>query len=304
MQFEINQVSQQLQHVQKDLINALENIETAAHFHLDPWVREEGGGGVTAVVEGGAVLDKAGVNFSHVNGDSLPASASAHRNLAPNSGFEALGLSVVIHPKNPYAPTSHMNTRLFVSNSAKGEPVWWFGGGFDLTPFYGFIEDCVLWHEAAQSACQPFGADVYPKFKKWCDEYFYLKHRQEPRGIGGIFYDDLNEWGFERCFAFHQAVSTAYQRAYLAILQKRIHTPYGEREKNHQLIRRGRYVEFNLVWDRGTLFGLQSHGRTESILMSLPPEVKWAYCAEPETEKEAELTNFYLKSCDWIQPSK
>ena len=249
----------------------------------------------------GAVFEQAGVNFSHVFGTDLPASATAHRPELAGRSFQALGVSLVIHPRNPYAPTSHANVRFFMAEKPGAEPVWWFGGGFDLTPYYGFEEDCVHWHKTAKAACDPFGADYYPRFKKWCDEYFLLKHRNEPRGIGGLFFDDLNEKSFNHCFGFLKSVGDHYVPAYLPIVQKRKATPFGERERDFQLYRRGRYVEFNLVYDRGTLFGLQSGGRTESILMSLPPLVKWRYDWKPAPgTPEAKLYEIFLKPRDWV----
>lgn len=271
-----------------------------ADFVEDSWERPAGGGGRTRVLAGGTVIEKGGVNFSAVEGDKLPPSATANRPELAGSSFRAMGVSLVIHPRNPYAPTSHANVRLFVAYPATGDPVWWFGGGYDLTPYYPFEEDCRGWHEVARDACTPFGPDVYPRFKSWCDDYFYLPHRQETRGVGGLFFDDLNEWGFEQSFAFIRAVGESYLAAYRPILARRKSTPYGERERQFQLYRRGRYVEFNLVYDRGTIFGLQSGGRTESILMSLPPEVRWEYSWEPEPgSAEAELYANYLKPRDW-----
>lgn len=241
------------------------------------------------------------MNFSHVFGDSLPPSASAHRPELAGRGFQALGVSLVIHPENPYVPTSHANVRFFSAEKAGEEPVWWFGGGFDLTPYYANEEDCVHWHQVAHDACAPFGAEVYPKFKAWCDRYFHLKHRGEPRGIGGLFFDDLNEWDFDTSFAFMRAIGDAYIQAYLPIVQRRKLMPFGEREREFQAFRRGRYVEFNLVFDRGTLFGLQSGGRTESILMSLPPHVRWGYDWKPEPGSiEARLTEYFLTDRDWL----
>ena len=270
-------------------------------FLQDDWTREGGGGGRTRVLENGNVIEKGGVNFSHVYGDKLPPSATAARPELAGRSFEAMGVSLVIHPKNPYAPTSHANVRLFVAEKEGAEPVWWFGGGYDLTPYYGFEEDVVHWHQTAKSACEPFGDDIYPRFKKWCDEYFYLKHRDEARGVGGLFFDDFSEGGFANAFGFMQAVGNSYLDAYLPILNKRKDTDYGERERDFQLYRRGRYVEFNLVFDRGTLFGLQSGGRTESILMSLPSEVRWRYNWHPEpgTAEEKLYTDF-LPHKDWI----
>ena len=270
-------------------------------FFEDAWEREGGGGGRTRVLENGNVIEKGGVNFSHVYGDKLPPSASAARPELAGRSFQAMGVSLVIHPKNPYAPTSHANVRLFVAQKEGAEPVWWFGGGYDLTPYYGFEEDVVHWHQTAKDACAPFGEDIYPRFKKWCDEYFYLKHRDEARGVGGLFFDDFNEGGFDNAFGFMQAVGDSYLDAYLPILKKRKDTEYGERERDFQLYRRGRYVEFNLVFDRGTLFGLQSGGRTESILMSLPSEVRWKYDWHPQPgTPEAKLYTDFLPHREWI----
>jgi coproporphyrinogen III oxidase len=267
----------------------------------DTWQHEGGGGGRTRVFAGGEIIEKGGANFSHVKGNQLPASATAHRPEIAGKAFEAMGVSVVIHPRNPYAPTSHMNVRIFVADPQSDNPVWWFGGGFDLTPYYGFVEDCQAWHQSAKTACAPFGDDVYPRFKNWCDDYFYLKHRKEPRGIGGIFFDDLSEWPFDQCFAFMQAVGSAYIKAYQPILHKRKNIPYTNHERQFQKTRRGRYVEFNLVYDRGTLFGLQSGGRTESILMSLPTEVEWHYDYQVQPNSpEAELTEKFLVAQDWV----
>jgi coproporphyrinogen III oxidase len=275
--------------------------EDGSAFREDAWERPAGGGGRTRVLEDGAVLEKAGVNFSHVTGGRLPASATAQRPELAGRSFEALGVSLVIHPRNPYVPTSHANVRFFVAQRPGEEPVWWFGGGFDLTPYYGFREDVVHWHRTARAACEPFGADVYTCFKQWCDEYFHLRHRDEPRGVGGLFFDDLNAGGFERCFALLRSVGDHYLPAYLPILRRRRTTPYGEREVAFQHYRRGRYVEFNLVYDRGTLFGLQSGGRTESILMSLPPRVSWRYDWHPAPgSPEAELYEVYLRPRDWL----
>ncbi|WP_066959700.1 oxygen-dependent coproporphyrinogen oxidase [Microbulbifer sp. Q7] len=270
-------------------------------FFEDAWQREAGGGGRTRVMENGNVIEKGGVNFSHVYGDKLPPSATAARPELAGRSFEAMGVSLVIHPRNPYAPTSHANVRLFVAQKEGAEPVWWFGGGYDLTPYYGFEEDVVHWHQTAKDACAPFGDDIYPRFKKWCDEYFYLKHRDEARGVGGLFFDDFNEGGFDNAFGLLRAVGDSYTDAYLPILKKRKDTEYGERERDFQLYRRGRYVEFNLVFDRGTLFGLQSGGRTESILMSLPPEVRWRYNWQPEAgSAEEKLYADFLPHREWI----
>jgi len=270
-------------------------------FREDAWQRPEGGGGRTRVLEDGTVFEKAGVNFSEVRGGKLPPSATAQRPELAGRSFQALGVSLVIHPRNPYVPTSHANVRFFMAERDGHAPVWWFGGGFDLTPYYGFREDAVQWHRTAWEACAPFGPEVYPRYKRWCDEYFYLKHRGEPRGIGGLFFDDLNEGGFDDCFAFVRSVGDHYALAYLPIVRRRKDTPYGEREVAFQHYRRGRYVEFNLVYDRGTLFGLQSGGRTESILMSLPPRVSWRYDWRPEPgTPEAELYETFLEPREWL----
>ncbi len=270
-------------------------------FREDSWTRSEGGGGRSRVLEGGAVIEKGGVNFSHVVGTRLPPSATAHRPELAGAPWEAMGVSLVIHPRNPHVPTSHANVRFFIARPAGHDPVWWFGGGFDLTPYYGNEDDCRHWHATARDALAPFGADLYPRYKQWCDEYFFLKHRNEARGIGGLFFDDLSEGGFERCFAIMRAVGDHYLPAYAPIVERRKDTPYSERERDFQLYRRGRYVEFNLVWDRGTLFGLQSGGRTESILMSLPPEVRWRYDWQPEAgSEEARLYSDFLPARDWL----
>ncbi|MEJ2590919.1 MAG: oxygen-dependent coproporphyrinogen oxidase [Candidatus Thiodiazotropha sp.] len=298
------QVKTYLKTLQQDICCALEEADGREKFFEDGWQREPGdhlgGGGISAVLQQGEVFEQAGVNFSHVTGSQLPASATAHRPELAGRAFEAMGLSLVIHPRNPYVPTSHANVRFFIAEKAGEAPVWWFGGGFDLTPYSGFDEDCVHWHRTAKAACAPFGEEVYGKYKAWCDEYFTLKHRQEPRGIGGLFFDDLNQWGFDTTFEFMQSVGDHYVPAYLPIVERRRDTPYGERERDFQLYRRGRYVEFNLVYDRGTLFGLQSGGRTESILMSLPPLVRWQYNWHPEPgSEEARLYERYLKPRDW-----
>jgi len=296
------QVREWLLGLQQRICDQIETLEPRETFRTDNWSYPGGGGGKTRVMEQGDVIEKGGVNFSHVLGDQLPATASARRPELAGRPFEAMGVSVVFHPRNPYVPTSHMNVRFFSTrDDADSEPVWWFGGGFDLTPYYPFEEDCVHWHQQALSACAPFGSAVYPKYKKWCDEYFFLKHRDETRGVGGIFFDDLNEDGFEQSFAFMQSVGDAFPKAYVPIVERRMDTSYTERERSFQCYRRGRYVEFNLVFDRGTLFGLQSGGRTESILMSLPPEVNWRYRYEPEAgTPEARLTEEFLKPRDWV----
>ena len=269
-------------------------------FRTDRWQRPEGGGGVSRLIEQGYFFERGGVNFSHVTGNKLPPSATAHRPELAGRTWEALGVSLVLHPENPYCPTAHMNVRCFVAEQEGEAPVWWFGGGMDLTPYYGFREDAAHFHRTCKDTLAPFGDDVHTRYKQWCDEYFFLKHRNEPRGIGGIFFDDLCEGGFERCFALTQAVGDSFTQAYLPILAQRRDMPYGDRERDFQAYRRGRYVEFNLVWDRGTLFGLQSGGRTESILMSLPPIVKWRYDWHPEAgSREAELYEVFLKPQDW-----
>jgi coproporphyrinogen III oxidase len=298
---QIEAVKSYLLNLQDSICSELSEEDGKADFIVDEWQREEGGGGRSRVLSGGAVLEKAGVNFSHVFGGQLPPSASASRPELAGRSFQAMGVSLVIHPENPYVPTSHANVRLFVAEKPGEEPVWWFGGGYDLTPYYGYREDCVEWHRTASDACAPFGEDVYPRFKRWCDEYFHLPHRKEPRGVGGLFFDDLNEWNFDTSFAFMRAVGDSYMRAYRPIVNRRKETPYEERERQFQLYRRGRYVEFNLVFDRGTHFGLQSDGRTEAILMSLPPLVRWEYDYHPEPgSPEAELTEYYLRDRDWL----
>ncbi|MHA4867685.1 oxygen-dependent coproporphyrinogen oxidase [Duganella sp. PWIR1] len=286
--------------LQNDIVQALEAVDGAS-FLRDEWQRAEGGGGISRLVEEGNVIERGGVNFSHVLGAKLPPSASAHRPDIGGNPWEAMGVSLVIHPRNPYAPTVHMNVRFFSTTNAAGEPVWWFGGGMDLTPYYGFKEDAKHFHQTCHDALAPFGADLHGKFKKWCDEYFYLKHRQEARGVGGIFFDDHSAEGFEQSFAMTQSVGQSFLKAYLPILEQRKDMPYGERERDFQAYRRGRYVEFNLVFDRGTLFGLQSGGRTEAILMSMPPIVKWRYRWEPEEgTPEAALYSDFLPHRDWL----
>jgi coproporphyrinogen III oxidase len=296
----IDAIKQYLLGLQDDICAQLEAVD-GGRFVEDSWQRAEGGGGRSRVLENGAVIEKGGVNFSHVFGTQLPPSATAHRPELAGRQWQAMGVSLVIHPRNPYAPTSHANVRFFVAEKEGETPVWWFGGGFDLTPYYGNEDDVRHWHRTARDACEPFGAEVYPRFKTWCDDYFFLKHRGEARGVGGLFFDDYNEAGFEHSFALMRSVGDAYIRAYRPILERRKDTPYGERERDFQLYRRGRYVEFNLVFDRGTLFGLQSGGRTESILMSLPPLVSWRYDWHPEPgSAEAELTQRFLPARNWI----
>lgn len=297
-----NVVKHYLLDLQARICAGLEAADGGATFRTDRWDRDSGGSGITRVLSEGKVIEKGGVNFSHVFGKALPPAATAKRPELAGGAFQAMGVSLVIHPRNPYVPTSHANVRFFIAEKPGIEPVWWFGGGYDLTPYYGFDEDCRHWHATAKQACTPFGADVYPRFKQWCDEYFFLKHRQEPRGVGGLFYDDLNEWGFDKTFGFMQAVGNSYLDAYVPIIERRKATPWGEREKRFQQYRRGRYVEFNLVYDRGTIFGLQSGvGRIESILMSLPPEVRWDYDYHPEPgTEEARLYTDYLRARDWV----
>lgn len=297
----IDAVKQYLMSLQDSICAKLLAQDGATAFREDTWLRAEGGGGRSRVLENSHVIEKGGVNFSHVMGASLPASATAHRPELAGRSFQAMGVSLVIHPRNPMAPTSHANVRFFVAEAEGQEPVWWFGGGFDLTPYYGFDEDCQHWHQTAFDACAPFGQDVYPRLKAWCDDYFFIKHRQEPRGVGGLFFDDWNQDGFETSFAFMRAIGDAYCKAYIPILAKRKNLPYGEREREFQLIRRGRYVEFNLVYDRGTLFGLQTGGRTESILMSLPTQVSWRYDWQPEPDSpESRLLTHFLTARDWL----
>ncbi len=298
---DIQQVKTFLLKLQDHICQQLAAADGKGHFAEDQWVREEGGGGQSRVMTHGAVFEQAGVNFSHVSGATLPASATAHRPELAGRSFQAMGVSLVIHPLSPYIPTSHANVRFFIAEKPGEAPVWWFGGGFDLTPYYGFEEDARHWHLTAQQLCQPFGDDVYPKYKKWCDDYFFIKHRNEARGIGGLFFDDLNSPDFDTCFSFMQAVGNGFTDAYLPIVEKRKALQWGERERQFQLYRRGRYVEFNLVWDRGTLFGLQTGGRTESILMSMPPLVRWEYGYEPEAgSPEAALYSDFLPVRDWL----
>ncbi|TAL72310.1 MAG: oxygen-dependent coproporphyrinogen oxidase [Rhodanobacter sp.] len=289
-----------LRELQDRICGELERLDGGTRFVTDAWMRPAGGGGRTRVLRDGALFEQAGVNFSRVSGHQLPPSATQHRPDLAGGSFIATGVSLVLHPKNPYVPTTHANVRYFEASKPGVEPVWWFGGGFDLTPFYPFDEDIVHWHTVARDVCAPFGADVYARYKKWCDEYFYLKHRDETRGIGGLFYDDLNAGGFERCFDFTRAVGQGFLDAYLPIAARRRDTPYGEREREFQLYRRGRYVEFNLVYDRGTLFGLQSGGRTESILMSLPPRVRFEYAYAPEAGSPEARLAAYLKPREWV----
>jgi coproporphyrinogen III oxidase len=287
--------------LQNRICLAMEQEDGSARFVEDKWEHKEGGGGLTRVLAGGAVIEKGGVNFSHVRGQQLPQAATAKRPELQDASFQATGVSVVMHPLNPFVPTSHMNVRFIQVEKPGQPPFWWFGGGFDLTPYYGFEEDGVHWHTMAKAACDPFGAEVYAKYKKWCDQYFFLKHRNEPRGIGGLFFDDLNEWEFERCLAFIQSVGDHFIRAYQPIVARRKSLSFSQRERDFQTYRRGRYVEFNLLYDRGTLFGLQSGGRTESILMSLPPQVSWRYDWRPEVgSAEATLYEKFLVVREWV----
>ncbi|MBG3012711.1 oxygen-dependent coproporphyrinogen oxidase [Proteus faecis] len=298
---DIHRVKEFFLSLQDTICHSLENIDQKSTFQQDTWERKEGGGGRTRVLTNGALFEQAGVNFSHVYGDTLPKSATAHRPELAGRRFQAMGVSLVIHPINPYIPTSHANVRFFIAEKEGEDPVWWFGGGFDLTPYYGFEEDVIHWHKVAKSVCAPFSEDYYPRYKKWCDDYFYIKHRNEPRGVGGLFFDDLNTPDFDHCFEFVQHVGLGYLDAYLPIVEKRKSMHWGERERQFQLYRRGRYVEFNLVWDRGTLFGLQSGGRTESILMSMPPLVRFEYDYSPEPNtQEAKLYSDFLIQKEWV----
>jgi coproporphyrinogen III oxidase len=286
--------------LQARIVAGLEAVDGGV-FRSDEWSRPAGGGGLTRIIEEGRVFERAGVGFSRVQGASLPPSASANRPELAGRGFDAMGVSLVLHPRNPYCPTVHMNVRCFVAVKEGTDPVWWFGGGMDLTPYYGFEEDARHFHSACRAALEPFGPGYHSRFKKWCDDYFFLRHRNEPRGVGGIFFDDFAERDFDFSFALMQGVGDAFLQAYLPILERRKDLAYGERERRFQAYRRGRYVEFNLVWDRGTLFGLQSGGRTESILMSMPPVVRWEYDWKPEPgSAEARLYTDYLVARDWV----
>jgi len=299
---DIHAVKTYLLSMQQDICQQLAEEDGKQTFITDEWQREAGkGGGITRVLTQGDVFEQAGVNFSHVSGKQLPASATAHRPELAGRQFQAMGVSLVIHPNNPHIPTSHANVRFFIATKDNAAPVWWFGGGFDLTPYYAYKEDCIQWHQSARQACEPFAPGTYEKYKKWCDDYFYIKHRQEQRGIGGLFFDDLNAGGFAQSFAFMQSVGNQYIKAYRPIVARRKTTPYSAAEKDFQLYRRGRYVEFNLVYDRGTLFGLQTGGRTESILMSLPPVVHFSYNKQFAADsREAELYDYYLQPRDWL----
>ncbi|WP_334108671.1 oxygen-dependent coproporphyrinogen oxidase [Methylobacillus sp.] len=295
-----NAIFDYLQGLQTRIVEAVELVDGKRFLH-DSWQRAEGGGGTSCMLEEGNVFERAGIGFSHVKGTKLPPSASVAHPEAAGRSWQAMGVSLVFHPRNPYVPTVHMNVRFFVAEKSGEEPIWWFGGGMDLTPYYGFEDDAIHFHRTCREAVQPFGEQYYPQFKKECDEYFYLKHRQEARGVGGIFFDDFSELGFEQSFAFQRSVGDAFINAYLPIVQRRKDTPYGERERDFQAYRRGRYVEFNLIYDRGTIFGLQSNGRTESILLSMPPIVKWRYDWKPETgSPEARLYSDFITGRDWL----
>jgi coproporphyrinogen III oxidase len=298
---DLERVRNWLLQLQDTICEQLEQEDGSSRFQEDSWQRPGGGGGRTRVLSNGSVIEKGGVSFSDVRGNNLPPSATVNRPELAGGTFRAMGVSLVIHPRNPYVPTSHANVRLFVVYKEDQPPVWWFGGGYDLTPYYPFAQDCRDWHRVAQAACEPFGDEVYPRYKQWCDDYFYLRHRDETRGVGGLFFDDVNQWDFDTCFDFIQSVGQSYLAAYRPIVARRKDTEYGERERSFQRYRRGRYVEFNLVYDRGTIFGLQSGGRTESILMSLPPEAAWQYDWQPEPgSPEAELYSDYLKPRQWL----
>jgi coproporphyrinogen III oxidase len=309
-QVSTDRVKEYMLQLQQRICQSLEEEDGQQRFLQDDWSRAKnesqhdgpvlGGGGRSRVLANGAVFEQAGVNFSHVTGDALPPSATAMRPELAGRSFEALGVSLVIHPENPHIPTSHANIRFFMAEKSGEDPVWWFGGGYDLTPYYPVLEDVVAWHRTAQAACTPFGDDVYPRFKEWCDRYFYLKHRKESRGVGGLFFDDLNDWGFEKSFDFLKAVGNSYLQAYLPIVRRRKQQAWTQQQREFQLYRRGRYVEFNLVYDRGTLFGLQSGGRTESILMSLPPLVAWRYNWQPEAGSEEALLYDFLVPRNWL----
>lgn len=301
----LTEVKTYLQVLQDNICHSVSKLDGGAEFKEDSWVREKGGGGRSRVMRHGQLVEQGGVNFSHVHGPEMPASATAHRPELAGRSFHACGVSLVLHPFNPYIPTTHANVRFFIAEKPGTEPVWWFGGGFDLTPYYPIQEDVVHWHKVAREACQPFDESYYDRFKSWCDDYFYLPHRRETRGVGGLFFDDLNtnpagESDFEHCFGFLRSVGDHFLPAWLPIAERRREVPYGERERQFQLYRRGRYVEFNLVYDRGTLFGLQTGGRTESILMSMPPLARWEYAWEPQPgSPEAELYE-YLQPRDWL----
>ena len=301
MSVDINKVKNYLLDLQNRNCELLEKQDGDARFKEDAWERAEGGGGRTRILQNGAVFEQAGVGFSHVFGDKLPPAATTQRPDLAGRSFQAMGVSLVIHPNNPFAPTSHCNVRFFIAEKENEPAVWWFGGGFDLTPYYGFKEDAIFWHQTAKQACDDVDSALYPKFKKWCDEYFYIKHRNEARGVGGLFFDDYNDGGFDNSFKLFKSVGDNFLEAYLPIVDRRKDHHFNDQQKNFQLYRRGRYVEFNLVYDRGTLFGLQSGGRTESILMSLPPQVRWQYDWQPEPgSKEEALYTEFLPARDWL----
>lgn len=300
-QVDVDAVKKYLLNLQNSICDTLASVDGEQSFVEDSWDRPEGGTGITRVISNGAVFEKGGVNFSHVFGENMPASATANRPELAGRSFEAMGVSLVLHPKNPFVPTSHANVRFFIARKEGADPVWWFGGGLDLTPYYGFEDDCIHWHQVAKDSCSAFGSDVYPKYKHWCDEYFNIKHRNEPRGIGGLFFDDLNDEGFDSSFSLMKAIGDSYLPAYVPIVEKRKALDFSDAHRDFQLHRRGRYVEFNLVYDRGTLFGLQSNGRTESILMSLPPEVRWSYeYPVIEGSEEAKLYSDFLINKHWV----
>ena len=301
----IDLVKKYLIELQQNICTEVELIEGGSKFDEDRWTRDDQrGSGLTNILSNGNVFEKGGINYSIISGDKMPKSATALRPELEGRQYTALGVSLVLHPENPFIPTAHANVRFFIAEEKGKDPIWWFGGGFDLTPYYGFDEDCGTWHQTAKKACDPFGEDVYDKYKAWCDDYFYLPHRNEPRGVGGLFFDDLNEPGFDQSFALLRSVGDSYCDAYVPIVERRKDQPFTEAQKNFQLYRRGRYVEFNLVYDRGTLFGLQTGGRTESILMSLPPLVRWDYNWSPEPDTpEAILYSHYLKPRDWLKQS-
>ncbi len=298
----IEQVKKYLLNLQNDICEEFGKLDSISNFDTDIWKREDGrGNGITRVISDGSLFEKGGVNYSIITGDKMPKSATALRPELEGRKYTALGISLVLHPDNPFIPTTHANVRFFIAEEKGKDPIWWFGGGFDLTPYYGFDEDAIHWHQTAKNACMSFGDKTYQDYKKWCDDYFYLNHRDEQRGIGGLFFDDLNKGGFDQCFEFMKSVGNHFSKAYLPIVKKRMNTSYTDKQKEFQLFRRGRYVEFNLIQDRGTLFGLQSGGRTESILMSLPPSVKWSYQhkIDPNSNEE-KLTSYFLKPKDWV----
>ena len=298
----IEQVKKYLLNLQNNLCEEFGKLDSISNFDTDIWKREDGrGNGITRVISDGSLFEKGGVNYSIITGDKMPKSATTLRPELEGRKYTALGISLVLHPDNPFIPTTHANVRFFIAEEKGKDPIWWFGGGFDLTPYYGFDEDAIHWHQTAKNACMSFGDKTYQDYKKWCDDYFYLNHRDEQRGIGGLFFDDLNKGGFDQCFEFMKSVGNHFSEAYLPIVKKRMNTSYTDKQKEFQLFRRGRYVEFNLIQDRGTLFGLQSGGRTESILMSLPPSVKWSYQhkIDPNSNEE-KLTSYFLKPKDWV----